>query len=190
MRSRAWLAVAVAVTVDIVCVLVFVVIGRASHTKGEALAGIASTAWPFLAGLGSGWLVLFLPWNRARGARPLLAFGVVPAGVVAWLATVAVGMALRVAFGQGTAVAFIIVALVFLGLFLLGWRLLLRGLVLLRGPVRLTRRELPRPLYHSYPSVMPFPASYSCSRQCAMQLLLYGSPASKPSPTRTISASS
>jgi Protein of unknown function (DUF3054) len=173
MRSRAWLAVAVAV--DIVWVLVFVVIGRASHTKGEALAGIASTAWPFLAGLGAGWLVLFLlhpvlPWNRARGARPLRAFGVVPAGVVAWLATVAVGMALRVAFGQGTAVAFIIVALGFLGLFLLGWRLLLRAAVLLGagllGAGRLSRRKLPRPLYHSYPAVMPFPASYSCPRQC------------------------
>jgi hypothetical protein len=62
--------------------------------------------------------------------------------MVAWLATVAVGMALRVAFGQGTAVAFIIVALGFLGLFLLGWRLLLRGAVLLAAG-RLSRRKLP-----------------------------------------------
>jgi hypothetical protein len=190
MRSRAWLAVAV----DVVWVLVFVVIGRASHTKGEALAGIASTAWPFLAGLGAGWLVLLLlhrvlPWHRVRGARPLPAFGVMPAGVVTWLATVAVGMALRVAGGQGTAVAFIIVALAFLGLFLLGWRLLLRGAVLL-GAGRLAHRELPRPLYHSYPPVMPFPANYSCPRQCVRKLLLRGSPASKPSPTRTILASS
>ena len=37
---------------DVGCVLVFVIIGRASHTQGESLAGIASTAWPFLAGLG------------------------------------------------------------------------------------------------------------------------------------------
>jgi hypothetical protein len=177
MRSRAWLAVAV----DIVWVLVFVVIGRASHTKGEALGGIASTAWPFLAGLGAGWLVIFLlhrgllhqglpwhrlpwhrlPWHRARGTRPLPAFAVMPAGVVAWLATVAVGMALRVACGQGTAVAFIVVALAFLGLFLLGWRLLLRG------AARLALRELPRPLYVSYSSVMLFPASSSRPRQCS-----------------------
>jgi hypothetical protein len=39
---------------------------------------------------------------------------------------VAVGMLLRVVAGQGTAVSFIIVALCFLGLFLLGWRLLAR----------------------------------------------------------------
>jgi hypothetical protein len=162
MRPRAWLAVAV----DIVWVLVFVVIGRASHARGEALGGLASTAWPFLAGLGAGWLVLFLlwhrvlPWHRVREARPLPAFGVMPAGVVAWLATVAVGMTLRVVGGQGTAVAFIVVALAFLGLFLLGWRLLLRG------AARLALRKLPRPLFPSYPPVMLFPASSSCPRQC------------------------
>ena len=127
MRSRAWLAVAL----DILWVLAFVVIGRASHAKGEELGGIASTAWPFLAGLGAGWLALFLLSSRAGRARPLPAFRVMPAGLVAWLATVAVGMTLRVVFGQGTAVAFIAVALVFLGLFLLGWRLLLRGAALL-----------------------------------------------------------
>jgi hypothetical protein len=36
---------------------------------------------------------------------------------------VVLGMVLRVVSGQGTAVAFIGVALAFLGLFLLGWRL-------------------------------------------------------------------
>jgi hypothetical protein len=50
----------------------------------------------------------------------------VPSGAAAWLGTVAVGMVLRVLAGQGTAFAFIIVALAFLGLFLLGWRLLAR----------------------------------------------------------------
>jgi membrane protein implicated in regulation of membrane protease activity len=50
----------------------------------------------------------------------------VPAGIAAWLGTVAVGMVLRVVAGQGTAISFIIVALCFLGLFLLGWRLLAR----------------------------------------------------------------
>jgi hypothetical protein len=52
--------------------------------------------------------------------------GLVPAGVGAWLCTVVFGMVLRVVSGQGTAVSFIIVALAFLGLFLLGWRLLWR----------------------------------------------------------------
>jgi membrane protein implicated in regulation of membrane protease activity len=50
----------------------------------------------------------------------------VPSGIAVWLSTVAVGMVLRVVAGQGTAVSFIIVALCFLGLFLLGWRLLAR----------------------------------------------------------------
>ena len=114
---------------DVACVLVFVIIGRASHTKGESLAGIASTSWPFLAGLGLGWLA-------ARGWRRPLAIR--PEGLVIWLATVALGMILRVVSGQGTAVAFIIVALAFLALFLLGWRLLARLAPLARvtGPAR------------------------------------------------------
>src|SRR6266705_1209819 len=106
-----------AVAIDVCCVLVFVIIGRASHTKGESLAGLASTAWPFLAGLAGGWLAA-RAWRRPL--RPW------PAGVGAWLGAVALGMALRVVSGQGTAFAFILVALAFLGLFLLGWRLLIR----------------------------------------------------------------
>jgi hypothetical protein len=105
----------VAVVLDVCCVLIFVMIGRASHTKGETLAGIASTSWPFLCGLGVGWAAS-RAWRRPLTLRP--------AGLVVWLGTVAVGMILRVVSGQGTAVAFIIVALAFLGLFLLGWRLI------------------------------------------------------------------
>ncbi|HEY0936425.1 MAG TPA: DUF3054 domain-containing protein [Trebonia sp.] len=107
----------IAAVLDLGCVLLFVAIGRASHTKGESLAGIASTAWPFLVGLGAGWIA-------ARAWRRPLA--VAPAGLTVWLGTVALGMVLRVVSGQGTAVAFIVVALAFLGLFLLGWRLLAR----------------------------------------------------------------
>ena len=110
-------SVRLAVVLDCCCVLVFVIIGRASHTKGESLGGIASTAWPFLAGLAAGWLA------AAAWRRP---FRLWPAGVGAWLGAVALGMVLRVVSGQGTAFAFILVALAFLGLFLLGWRLLAR----------------------------------------------------------------
>ena len=109
--------VRLAAILDCCCVLVFVIIGRASHTRGESLAGLASTAWPFLAGLAGGWLAV-RAWRR-----PL---GLWPAGVGAWLGAVALGMVLRVVSGQGTALAFILVALAFLGLFLLGWRLLAR----------------------------------------------------------------
>lgn len=93
---------------DLCCVLAFVVIGRASHAEGETVAGIATTAWPFLSGLLIGW-VATRPWRRASG-------------VGVWLVTVAVGMVLRVVSGQGTAVTFVIVSLVFLGLTMLGWR--------------------------------------------------------------------
>ena len=96
-----------------VLMIVFVAIGRASHHDGESLAGLASTAWPFLAGLGAG-LLATRAW-RHPGA-------IVPGGLGAWLGAVAVGMLLRVVAGQGTAPAFIGVALAFLGLFLLGWR--------------------------------------------------------------------
>jgi len=109
--------VPLAVFLDCCCVLAFVIIGRASHAKGESLAGIASTAWPFLAGLAIGWLAA-RAWRR-----PL---GLAPAGVGAWLGAVALGMVLRGVSGQGTAAAFVGVALAFLGLFLLGWRLAAR----------------------------------------------------------------
>jgi peptidoglycan/LPS O-acetylase OafA/YrhL len=103
-----------AALLDVCCVLAFVIIGRASHAKGETLAGIASTAWPFLTGLAGGWLAT-RAWRRPRALWP--------AGIGAWLGAVALGMILRVVSGQGTAFAFICVALAFLGLFLLGWRL-------------------------------------------------------------------
>jgi hypothetical protein len=136
----------IAAVLDIASVAIFVVIGRASHVKGESLAGIASTSWPFLCGLAAGW-ALSRAWPGAaapRAAAPGLPAGrlrnrpaksvvdravdlrwpaaVWPAGVIVWVCTVAVGMVLRVVSGQGTAVAFVVVALVFLGLFLLGWR--------------------------------------------------------------------
>ena len=96
--------------------LAFVAIGRASHHDGESAGGLVSTAWPFLAGLGTG-LVVTRAWRRPEA--------IVPAGLGAWLGAVIVGMVLRVVAGQGTAPAFIVVALTFLGLFLLGWRAVL-----------------------------------------------------------------
>jgi FtsH-binding integral membrane protein len=106
-----------AIAADFCCVLAFVIIGRASHAQGESVAGIMSTAWPFLAGLAGGWLAA-RAWRRPAALAP--------AGVGAWLGAAGLGMILRVVAGQGTAVAFVAVALAFLGLFLLGWRLVAR----------------------------------------------------------------
>jgi Protein of unknown function (DUF3054) len=104
---------AAAAGLDVACVLAFVAIGRASHHDGESLAGLAGTAWPFLAGLALG-LLAARAWRRPAA--------LVPAGLGAWLGAAGLGMLLRVLAGQGTAPAFIGVALAFLGLFLLGWR--------------------------------------------------------------------
>jgi hypothetical protein len=125
-RLRPGIRLPAAALIDVCCVLAFVAIGRASHHDGESLAGLASTSWPFLAGLALG-LLAGRAWRRP-GA-------IVPAGVGAWLGTVAGGMVLRVVAGQGTAGAFIAVALAFLGLFLLGWRALAAVVVARRGRV-------------------------------------------------------
>jgi hypothetical protein len=117
---------AVACLADLCCVLVFVVIGRANHHAGGGLAGLADTAWPFLTGAVAGMLVT-RAWRRPTA--------LVPTGVGVWLCTVALGMLLRVVSGQGTAFAFILVALAFLGLFQLGWRVVAARTAWLRAKI-------------------------------------------------------
>ncbi|HXA33916.1 MAG TPA: DUF3054 domain-containing protein [Acidimicrobiales bacterium] len=109
----------VSAVLDLVMVLVFVAIGRTAHAHGLTAAGLASTAWPFLAALAVGWLTLVV---GRRDSTTL------PSGVVVWISTVALGMALRVVAGQGTAVAFVFVAVGFLGLTMLGWRVVALGI--------------------------------------------------------------
>jgi len=101
---------------DLAVVLLFVVIGRSTHADGLTVAGLASTGWPFVSGLAVGWLALAA--LRRSGSS------VVGGGLVV-TSTVAFGMALRVVSGQGTAVAFVLVALGFLGAAMIGWRVLL-----------------------------------------------------------------
>jgi Protein of unknown function (DUF3054) len=108
-------AAALGMLADVVVVLAFVVIGRANHHAGETLAGVAGTAWPFLTGLAAGELAA-RSWRRPAA--------LVPTGLIVWLATVGLGQLLRVVSGQGTDPAFIAVSAAFLGLFLLGWRLI------------------------------------------------------------------
>ena len=103
----------VALATDVGCVVVFCTIGRRSHAEGLSLAGIAETAWPFLAGTAVGWLA-------SRGWRSPAA--VLPTGVVVWLATVVVGMLLRKATSSGVAPSFVVVASVSTAVLLLGWR--------------------------------------------------------------------
>ena len=103
------------IVIDILVVLLFVGIGRSNHHHGDSLSGMVSTTWPFAVGLTFGWLIVLV--RRQNGVS-------LGAGVEVWLATVALGMILRVIAGQGTAFAFIVVALVFLGALMLGLRLI------------------------------------------------------------------
>lgn len=103
-----------ALIVDAVFVLIFAVIGRASH--GEDPAGFLLTAWPFLVALLVGHVVAVLLPGRPR--RPWSVLW----GTVVWIVTVAGGMLLRVLGGDTAEVPFIIVATLVLGVFLVGWR--------------------------------------------------------------------
>lgn len=108
--------------VDVLAVLLFVVIGRASHHHGETAPGIASTAWPFAVGLCAGWeLVAAVRHRRGKPIAP----SSLPTATAVCATTVAVGMILRVVAGQGTAPAFIGVATGFLGAVMLVGRLAL-----------------------------------------------------------------
>lgn len=108
---------------DVLCVLVFVAIGRTVHDHGVSVVGIASTGWPFAVGLGAGWLVVVSVGRLGTS----LTDGALIAAV-----TVTIGMLLRAVAGQGVAFAFVLVALGFLGGFMLGWRFVLGRLRRLR----------------------------------------------------------
>lgn len=97
--------------VDLALVILFAAIGRSSH--GENLVGTLMTALPFLVGTAIGWLVV-RPFGKPTS--------VVPAGVMIWLCTEVVGIALRAFTGQGIATSFIVVSSIALAVFLLGYR--------------------------------------------------------------------
>jgi len=107
LRGPVWLGI------DVACVLAFCAVGRRSHEEGLNVAGIATTAWPFLSGTALGWL-MSQAWRRPSA--------VYPTGVVVWLSTVTVGMLLRKVTSAGVAGSFIVVAATVTAVLLLGWR--------------------------------------------------------------------
>lgn len=109
--------------VDLLLVLVFAIIGRATHEGGLGPLEVLGTAWPFLAACLGGWVVLNLLDDDGFGMR---------AALVVWLVTVLAGMGLRILSGGGAAPAFVLVATLFLGASLFGWRLV-SALVRRRG---------------------------------------------------------
>ncbi|BAX90761.1 DUF3054 domain-containing protein [Mycobacterium shigaense] len=114
MQRLAWLAY---FTADVVGVVVFCAVGRRSHAEGLTIAGVATTAWPFLTGTVVGWLA-------SRGWRRPTA--VAPTGLIVWLCTVVIGMVLRKLSSAGVAASFVVVAASVTAVMLLGWRAALR----------------------------------------------------------------
>ncbi|MCT1602673.1 DUF3054 domain-containing protein [Kocuria sp. p3-SID1433] len=98
---------------DAALVCLFGAIGKSSH-DGSAWQ-FFDASWPFLVGLGLGWLaVAFL----RRPGRELIS------GLIIWVLTVLGGAVLRVASGDGAPASFLIVTASVLLVFLLGWRLI------------------------------------------------------------------
>lgn len=112
----------VPIIVDLVCVLIFAVVGRASH--GLDPAGVLETAWPFLVACLIGWGAVKLSRLRGFGWREAL---------IVWLVTLIGGMILRLVGGDTAAWAFIAVATLVLGLAFFSWRLIYWAVVK-RGP--------------------------------------------------------
>lgn len=104
----------VAVALDVVVVAIFTLIGRQTHDEAFSIGGWLGTALPFLLGLAVGW-ALVATLSRAWPTR-------LGTGITVWASTLVVGMLLRAISGQGTALSFIIVATIFLGATLIGWR--------------------------------------------------------------------
>ena len=102
--------------IDLVLVIAFAAIGRASHAEDLSAGGIWQTAWPFLLAAVAGSLL----GQRLAGSSWWRQ------GLVVWAVTVIGGVALRLASGQSAAAGFVVVATLVLGLLLIGWRALAR----------------------------------------------------------------
>lgn len=95
---------------DVLAVVVFTVVGMATHESGD---GFVTVLWPFVVGLAIAWTV------PAVRSLPLLIW---PSGVIVWATTTVVGLALRALTGGGVSGAFPWVAAGVLALLLIGWR--------------------------------------------------------------------
>lgn len=106
---------------DLLAVVAFVLVGRLQHGAAEAfeVGGLLTTLWPFVGGLA---IALLVATVTHRPYRTLTA------GVGIAAVTVAGGLCLRYASGQGMALSFVIVTTVVIGALMLGWRLLLARL--------------------------------------------------------------
>ncbi|ABY23309.1 putative integral membrane protein [Renibacterium salmoninarum ATCC 33209] len=100
---------------DLVLIVIFAAIGRASHQEESPIVNVLSTAWPFLVGAALSWIV-----GRVWRA-PLRLW---PHGVCLWLITLIAGILLRLVSGRTAEFSFIVVAAIVLAVFLLGHRVI------------------------------------------------------------------
>lgn len=116
------------IAVDAVAVVVFAAIGRASHDEAAGIIGVAAgvltTAAPFGVGALVGALV-------ARSWRAPLAWR---SGILTWVGSAGIGLALRFALYHRLPPAFVLVAAGSLAVLILGWR----------GVARLFAKRRPR----------------------------------------------
>jgi len=103
---------ALAFAADVVAVIVFAAVGRASHDESADVLGLLATAAPFGVGLAAAWAT---PLVRARPAG-------LRAGLAVLVSTVVIGLLVRLAFLGRLPLSFAIVATCALGVLLLGWR--------------------------------------------------------------------
>lgn len=107
----------IAVAADLLVVIVFAAVGRANHHESTGIHGVLRTAWPF--GLGALLALALSAWTHTD---PLT----LRIGLRVWLWTLVIGMVVRHASGDGTALSFVIVATLVLAALFLGWRLAFR----------------------------------------------------------------
>jgi len=112
---------------DAACLAIFVLLGRESHELNSGITWYLAVLWPFLLGwfAAAAALRLYSSWPNRWMAL-----------AATWVAGTAIALVLRSLITQrATPLAFIIVAYAFIGLTVLGWRLALRGVELLRHRV-------------------------------------------------------
>ncbi|WP_430866891.1 DUF3054 domain-containing protein [Demequina aurantiaca] len=116
-----------AAALDAGAILVFAVVGRATHEEGILGGnglGLLGTLWPFLVGAAAGWAL-------AKAWRKPCAWW--PTGVIIWASAFGGGILLRLVSSQGVAVSFMIVAALFLAATLIGWRVVAGVIATRRG---------------------------------------------------------
>ncbi|MGB0728342.1 MAG: DUF3054 domain-containing protein [Ilumatobacteraceae bacterium] len=106
------------IAADAAVIAIFVLIGRNEHNSGSQIAGYLATVAPFLIAIAMAWSI---PVVRRSPITPT-------SGLIVWMSVVILGMTVRrLIFDGGTATPFVVVATIFNGVFLLGWRVFARS---------------------------------------------------------------